>query len=202
MFEITLLNTVLFALLFLLTYYLIISFLTKRVIRFKYKKLFFYITLFSLFGVTGEVLVNTIYEIIFQVPLWEYRLYPAHDNSISYFFIFVWGSLGFYKYINDTQLSRYKFYNAIPPGLMMGFEAVFLELLYNGLYYLLFGDYIFYYLPENLGVFSHLSCLQVIPFYFMVGYIVSRLLTQQKKIGYNLSIIGFYWMIIVAFVFF
>jgi hypothetical protein len=85
----------------------------------------------------------------------------------------------------------------------MGMEAIFLEVLYNGLFLLFFGTYIFYYLPENLGPLSHLSCLQVIPFYFIVGFCVNALVNQQNKMGFGRSLIitlPFYWMIIITLV--
>ena len=83
----------------------------------------------------------------------------------------------------------------------MGAEAILIEILYNGAFLLLFGEYIFYYLPKNLGPLSHLSCLQVLPFYFMVGLVLTRLIHQQNKTGYNKDIIftvGFFWMTIFA----
>lgn len=205
MFEINTLNTALFSTLFGLTYYLLVSLYKKRLVRLELRKLLFYVTIFSLFGITGEVFVNTIYDHLFHVPLWEYRIFPAHDGDISYFFIYIWGLLGFYKYINDTALHSFEPKKHLVPGLVMGAEAIVLEILYNGLFLLFFGNYIFYYFPENLSFFSHLSCLQVIPFYFMVGFCVNALINQQNKIGYGRSLIitlPFYWMIIISFVFF
>lgn len=85
----------------------------------------------------------------------------------------------------------------------MSIEAVFLELAYNGIYLLLFGSYIFYYLPANLGPLSHISTLHVIPFYFVVGYFTDSMIRKQNKTGYGralLTTILFYWMVIIAFV--
>lgn len=198
--DITILNTTLFAAGFLLFFYLIVCLITKKLIRPNAIHLFSYITIFSLFGVVGEVFVNTLYLELMGSPLWEYRLFPAHNGNISYFFLFIWGSLGVYKYFSDyffikKPLSEFK------AGIVMGTEAVFLELIYNGTYRLIFGDYIFYYLPANLGPLSHLSCLQVIPFYFIVGFIVNKLIKQQNKTRVSKSLFAFYWMIIITFVF-
>jgi hypothetical protein len=201
MFETNLLNVSLFAILFLSAFYVVMCIYSRRILVPNYRKLLYYVTLFSLFGVVGEVLVNTLYSQFLGTPLWEYRLFPAHHGSISYFFIFVWGSLGFYRYITDLVFYSKKSYSEITMGVIMGVEAVFLELLYNGLYFFFFKNYIFYYLPSNLGILSHFSCLQVLPFYFVVGFFVSTLLQQHSLNGYKRTILVFYWMIILTFVF-
>ena len=205
MISITLLNVTAYSIGFSLVYYIGACIFVKRIIPIDLKKLIFYISLFCLFGVAGEVLVNNIYAHLFSIPLWEYRLFPAHDKDVSYFFLFVWGALGYYKYINDTAIHRFAPTRHILPGLIMGAEAIVLEVLYNGLFLLFFGSYIFYYFPDNLGFFSHLSCLQVIPFYFLVGLSTTALVNNQNKIGYGKNLLitlPFYWMIILALVLF
>ncbi len=87
----------------------------------------------------------------------------------------------------------------------MGIEAIALELIYNGLFYLLFGGYVFYYLPTNMGVLSHLSCWQVLPFYFMIGLVTSWVTKHYGKIGYDINVfptLAFFWMVIAALVLF
>ena len=198
---ITIISTTLFALGFLLIFYILVCIKAKHLVIPHSKTLFVYITIFSLFGIVGEVFVNTLYTAILGSPLWEYRLFPAHNGNISYFFLFIWGSLGVYKYFSDQVLfANYKL-TELQAGLLMGAEAVFLELLYNGVYFLIFGDYIFYYLPANLGPLSHLSCLQVIPFYFMVGFFATKLIAHHAKLPTSKSLYAFYWMIIITFVF-
>lgn len=202
MFEITLLNVTLYAVAFFFGYYLLVCAIKKRFIAIQPLKLFYYVSLFSLFGITGEAFVNTIWEYVMGEPLWEYYLFPLHGGDISYFFPLIWGALGFYKYVNDTAFHRYRPDQKIKPGVVMGTEAIFLELAYNGFYLLLFGSYIFYYLPANLGPLSHLSCLQVIPFYFVVGFFTDALIRKQNEVGYSkttLMTIAFYWMVMIAF---
>lgn len=201
MLPITPLYSIIFGLLFLSGYYLLVSAYTGKLVKVEPLKLLFYITLFSLFGISGEIVVNITWEQIFGWPLWEYRLFPLHHQHISYFFPLIWGMLGVYKYINDTALHTKASQSYIKGGLIMGVEAILLEIAYNGLFLLLFNEYIFYYLPANMGPLSHLSCWQVIPFYFMVGLVTSKLIQNQNTIGYNRSLysrIAFYWMVITA----
>lgn len=201
MFEVTLISTVLFGIVFCAFYYFLISIITGRLVPINVRKLIFYISIFCAFGIAGEIVVNTIWTILFGGPLWEYRLYPTTSGHISYFFPLVWGSLGYYKYINDTVWHQFHPEQRFIPGIIMGAEAIFLELIYNGLFLLLFGSYIFYYFPSNLGPLSHLSCLEVLPFYFMVGLVLHSLIQRQNKIGYHyrlVSTVGFLWMVIAA----
>ncbi len=201
MISISILSTTIFGVLFCAAYYALVCLIKRRWIKIEPKKLLFYVSLFCLFGIAGEIVVNTLWAYVFGEPLWEYRLFPTKNAHISYFFPLIWGSLGFYKYINDTVWHKFESNQIILPGIIMGAEAIFLEILYNGLFLLLFGEYIFYYLPANLGPLSHLSCLEVLPFYFMVGLVITKLVHVQNKIGYRRSIvftISFYWMVIAA----
>lgn len=201
MFEINILNTSLFALIFLGLFYAIVCVCHKKVIKLEFRRLLYYVTAFSLLGIIGEVFVNTLYTYFLGTPLWEYRLFPAHGGDISYFFLAVWGSLGFYKYVLDTVYKHTNTLSHVQAGLVMGSEAVFLELLYNGLFFLTFDNYIFFYFPTNVGPLSHLSCLQVIPFYFVFGYVVMKIIKQQEATRGSSTLIIFYWMIILTFVF-
>lgn len=205
MFEITVVNAVIFGVSFCALYYFLVSAYKKKFVSIHWRRLLFYVTLFSLFGIAGEVFVNNIWEYFFGWPLWEYRVFAAHDGDISYFFPLIWGALGFYKYVNDTVFHRFANHQHILPGVIMGAEAILLEILYNGSFLILFDEYIFYYLPDNMGPLSHLSCWQVIPFYFMVGFVVNELIVGQEKAGYRHRVllrIAFYWMVIGAIILF
>lgn len=201
-FEITILNVLIYTFFLLVVFYSLFCVLARNIIRPDVRKLLYYVSLFSLFGVVGEHFTNTAYEYVFGSPLWEYYLYPSHGGNITYFFLSVWGVLGFYTYFRDVAL-RSVTSSALYSGLILGAEAIAIELFVNGIYYLLFGNFIFYYLPANLGPLSHFSCLQVIPFYMIVGYVTGSLIKQQELWGYRgLRVtLGLFWMVIITFVF-
>ncbi len=203
MLEANLLNTILYCLSFSAIYYLGLSFYKKKIIPIEIPKLLFYISIFSVFGVAGEIVVNNLFLFFTDSTLWQYHLYPAHGGDVSYFFLGIWGALGFYKYLNDTALHPPIQNEIFKPAVIMGAEAIILELTYNGLFLLIFGQYIFYYLPANLGLLSHLSCLEVIPFYFAIGFCLSILIKKQNIIGYGKHLIitlPFLWMVIAALI--
>ncbi len=201
MLEVNLLNTILYCLAFSTLYYLGVSAYKRKLVPVNIPKLLFYISIFSVFGVAGEIVVNNLFLWITDSPLWVYELYPANGGDVSYFFLGIWGALGFYKYINDTALHPNAQADILKPAIIMGTEAIALELAYNGLFLLLFGQYIFYYFPANLGILSHLSCLEVIPFYFAVGFCLSFLIKKQNEMGYGKHLIitlPFLWMVTAA----
>lgn len=203
MFEINVLNTILYSVGLLVVFYAFFCIVAKQLLHPEWKKLVYIVFLFSLFGVIGEDFVNTVYPLIFGAPLWEYRLYPAHSGNITYFFPFVWGTLGFYTYWRSVVFLHNSSMNTLKSGLLLGTEAIFIELIVNIPYHILFGDYIFYYLPANLGPLSHFSCLQVIPFYMLVGITTANMVEQQEKMHYKhfRTTILMYLMIMVTFVY-
>lgn len=202
--EVTLGSALAYTIGFSVLYYLGLSLYVRRLVRVEPRKLALYVAVFCVFGVSGEILVNNVWKIVFDEQLWQYQLFPAHSGDISYFFFFIWGGLGYYRYLNDVAIHNFKSNEYLRPGLIMGAEAVVLELAYNGLFYLIFGSYVFYYLPANLGPLSHLSCFEVIPFYFLVGVFTSRLLAIERVSSrYDfLALLAFYAMVTITLVFF
>lgn len=201
MFEMSILNVTIFGLSWLFLFYLIASLLFGCFIKVEYKKFFFYITIFSLFGVVGEIFVNSMYQQFTGSFLWSYHLYPVHGGHISSMFIFIWGSLGAYKYLSEVLLKKFNLIKDYSGGLIMSLEAILLELLYNTTFFFFFNDYIFYYFPENLGPLSHFSCLQVLPFYFIFGFVVTKLIAHQETAGFKRTLFTFYWFILLTIVF-
>lgn len=195
------LPAVAYGILFSLAYYVLLSLYARRFIRIDFWKLVSYVSIFCVFGVAGELFTNTLWRAAFGQYLWQYHFLPTHDGSVSYFFPLIWGALGYYKYLNDQVLHRFAPERLILPGIIMGAEAIILEIAYNGLFLLIFGDYIFYYLPGNLGPLSHLSCLEVIPFYFIVGVVTNMLIAQLRETGSRFRTfvtLCFYWMLIAS----
>jgi hypothetical protein len=173
----------------------------RGLIRFEPRKFTYSVTLFILLGATGEAFVNSTWYVIFGWPLWEYRLYPTHGGDISLFFPMIWGIFGVYSYMREQVGGRWFEKNSLISILALGAEAILLELFVNVPYKAIFGDYIFYYTPANLGPFSHYSCLQVIPFYAAVSIATRKLTEVQEAAGYQhiRSTLVLYVMVILSF---
>lgn len=183
-------------------FYIGFAAVTRRWPRLESRRLSYTVVMFMLFGAAGEEVVNNAWHITFGSPLWKYHLYPVGDGDISYFFFLIWGLFGFYSYLRDQSFPDFGRSGTAFGAVVFGIEAILLELAVNVPYYALFGDYIFYYLPANLGPLSHFSCLQVIPFYMAIAFASRRLIAVQEAAGYRhlKSTLCFYVMVMVAFV--
>jgi hypothetical protein len=154
-------------------------------IRFEPRKFVYSVTLFILLGATGEAFLNSMWDIVFGWPLWEYRLYPAHGGDISLFFPMIWGIFGTYSYLRDQVVGGMHLGGGPLSMVVIGAEAILLELSVNMPYGAIFGDYILSYTPANLGPFSHYSWLQFIPFYAAIAVATLKLTEVQEIAQYR-----------------
>jgi hypothetical protein len=202
LFPITIPGVMVYGVVLAAAFYLSIAALTRRWPRLEAHSLSYAVVMFMLFGAAGEEVVNKAWNAVFGSPLWQYRLYPAQDGDISYLFFQVWGLFGFYSYLRDRAFPAFGRSGTAWSALVFGIEAIVLELAVNVPFHALFGDYIFYYLPTNLGPLSHFSCLQVVPFYMAIAFASRRLIAVQEAAGYRhlKCTLGFYLMVMVAYV--
>lgn len=129
-------------------------------------------------GVFGEVFIDTLYNFIFGVPLWEYHLLPKHNAYTSYYSLFVWGLYGFHLYLFHGHLKNHHIDSTKNLALIISVEAIILEVIFNVSFFILSGKFIFYYIPNDLG---HFTSLQAVPFYFLAGVIIDKTLKRFKE---------------------
>lgn len=137
-----------------------------------------YATSVAVVGVFGEVLVDSLYQLVFGTPLWQYRVLPIHNAYTSYYSPVIWGMYGFYLYLLHDGLCEYCAHSIRPLTIFIAIEAIALELVLNLSYLAIFNQYIFYYLPDGLW---HLSAFQVIPFYFAAGLVIAGFARRCKS---------------------
>ncbi|MDZ7753371.1 MAG: hypothetical protein U5S82_17435 [Gammaproteobacteria bacterium] len=103
--------------------------------------------------------------------LWEYRILPNHHGYGTDLGPITWPWYGFHLYLLDQVLSARRLHAQGPVvrGGMTGVDGPLLEILGNGLFLLIFGQYVFYYFPGDLG---HLTSLLVIPHYALAGMVL------------------------------
>lgn len=144
-----------------------------------YKYALLYITTVALLGVFGEVLIDSLFVIARGEPLWEYHLLPIHNAYTSYYSLCIWGMYGFYLYIfHDFLKGKRSKLSSKHLFIIVGVEAILLEIAINTLYLAIYGDYIFYYLPSDLW---HLTSVQAIPFYFLLGTVISKCIKRFRR---------------------
>jgi hypothetical protein len=185
------LSVTLFSFAWFLFFYSLFSLLCKRFVVVGVGALL-YVTTLILIGVFGEVFTNTLLQVFFGQTLWEYHFLPIHGGYTSLYSIFLWGAYGFYLYLAHTfmQQQQYVLPNTVLAGIV-AIEAIVFEIAVNGLFFLLFGSYIFYYFPGDL---LHFSSFVAFPCYFLAGLVVLKTLRVFKTrprffIAMNLALV-------------
>lgn len=187
------LSLFLFTLFCITVIYLLNAFLAHRFKKINYKYALLYITTVALLGVFGEILIDSLFKIFIGRPLWEYHLLPIHNGYTSYYSLAIWGMYGFYLYIfHDFLSGKRSRLSKKYITVIVGLEALALEIAINTLYLAFFGDYIFYYLPND---FWHLTSVQAIPFYLLLGIVISKCIERFRKdfkffIAMNISLVS------------
>lgn len=167
---------VLFTVAWIVAIYLFNSAFARRLKKIEIKIALLYITSIALIGVFGEVFSDSFYSAIFNQPLWLYRVLPIHDGFTSMYSIVLWAMYGFYLYLLHDNLSAHN-HSDTTFAAIISIEAIVLEILINVSHLLIFGGYIFYYLPSDLW---HLTSIQAIPFYFLAGLVVTKSIKRLK----------------------
>ncbi|HVU75264.1 MAG TPA: hypothetical protein VHD38_00260 [Candidatus Paceibacterota bacterium] len=165
-----------FSLLWIIALYFVNSLFAQKLKRIDARQAAAYISSVMLLGVFGEVLMDSFYALLFGRPLWVYHLLPIHYAYTSYYSLFIWGMYGFHLYLlHDTLHGRIE--RTLPLAWLICAEALLLEIVFNATSLLVFGQYIFYYLPQDLW---HLTSIQVIPVYLLAGVLVVRLVRSVR----------------------
>ncbi len=164
-----------FSIVWIILIYVGNCFLQRRILFPDCRVISVYASTTILIGVFGEVFLNSVYFFIFNKPLWLYHLLPVHSSYTSLYSIFIWGLYGFHLYLFHDNLKKYKISSVRALSLIIAVEAVILEVLFNSSYFVLTGQYIFYYLPGDIW---HFTSLQAIPLYFLGGVVLVKSLKK------------------------
>jgi hypothetical protein len=131
-------------------------------------KILLYVSTMAALGLLGEVIFDSAYRFVFGRPLWLYRIAPIHHGYTSLYSFFLWGTVGFYLYLLHDTLKEKGITSRFVLAGVFCLEAILLEAAVNVSYHLLFGGYIFYYLPSDLW---HFTSVQTLPLYLLAGLI-------------------------------
>ncbi len=124
-----------------------------------------------------EVIVNTTYSYFVGEKLWEYRVYPRHDQNVSLLAPIIWFAYGIHIYFADQTMNL-----RLPKGrkgdvtrsIITGVDApLIFEVTGNLVFLALIDEYYAYYLPGELW---HLTSVRVIPLYMLGIFIGLRVL--------------------------
>lgn len=136
-----------------------------------------YISTVAMIGIFGEIFVDTIYEYIFGIPLWRYNILPIHNAYTSEYAIVLWGIYGFYLYLLHDSLGKWSENRQRQLALIFAFEALVLEAIVELASKVAFGEYFYYYYPDDLW---HISTIQNFPFYLICGFLIVKTINRFK----------------------
>ncbi len=171
-------------------------FLQKKLLIPDVKMMSLYIATVTLIGAFGEVFLSTVYTFIVGHPLWVYHFLPIHHAYTSYYSFFMWGLYGFHLYLLHGHLKNNKIFSDKTLALIISCEAVFLEVVYNLSFLVLFNQYIFYYASPDLW---HLSSLQAVPLYFLAGLVIVKTLRRFSQDPRFFTIMSYLFVIVFIF---
>lgn len=153
-------------------------FLLPRKHELNFRLLALYISFMAMLGPVGEVFVGTFYEAAFGSPLWQYEIFPIHTAYTSLYAPVIWGVAGAYVYYTHEILRVWSQRPKLHKATLHMFETITVEALLNISFLALTGGLIFYYTPGDLW---HITSLQTLPFYFVLGLIVIVSMKRMRE---------------------
>lgn len=161
-------HLVAFIIIWITSIYAVNCLYARKLIKIDWTKAALYMSSTALLGMMGEIVIDTIYSAISGRLLWEYHVLPIHHTYTSKYSFFLWAMVGFHVYLLHKTLASKGIRSLNKLALIFSIEAIILDGLVNLSYLLVFGDYIYYYLPGDL---FHLTSFQTLPFYLLAGYV-------------------------------
>lgn len=143
---------------------------------------------FASLGAMGfEILVDSAWSHLFGQPIWTYHVLPLHGGHTSVLGLIGWPLYGFYIYMLHENLARNpkirRFDTPLCKSVLIGMDAMAVEIGLNLLSILAFGSYIFYY---HSGEFFHFTALVIFPIYVVIGSFLLWVLGKFK--AFNKSV--------------
>jgi hypothetical protein len=151
---------------------------SRRLIKIQPGKAILYMSSLAMIGVYSEIFCNTVYVHLFNDRLWYYNFLPMHHGYTSQYAPVIWGAMGLYIYLVHQRYEKnWTSRQLIILSAIFSIETVIMEGLAVASSRIFLSDYIFYYNP---GHFLHLTSLQSIPFFFLVGILTLNTLRWFK----------------------
>ena len=123
-------------------------------------------------GLMLEVGCGWLHLLLFGEPLWQYRVMPAHGGFTSQYNFGLWPLYGAHLYFFHQARASWRLSRVGEFWLSAGKSVLsgpLLEIAINAFFLLCFGQYFFYYFPDDLW---HLTSLAVIPYYAVSSLIL------------------------------
>jgi hypothetical protein len=159
------------------------------------KLLILYVLYMAMLGPVGEIFVGTLYNLVIGHPLWQYKVAPTHHAYTSLYAPVIWSISGAYLYCIHEHVRLFSQKSKWLQAFGRMLETIIVEAALNVCFWIISGGLIFYYLPADL---FHVTSLQTLPFYFILGLIVMKSMKRLRKdpVFYS-ALFGFLAFVIV-----
>jgi len=177
--------------------YIVSCLRSRKVRKIQPSRVMLYVSSLAMIGALSEIFCDTVYVRLFHDRLWYYRFLPVHHGYTSQYSPVIWGALGLYLYLVHSRYEeKWTRRQLIILSAFFSIETVIMEGLAVASSRIFLGDYIFYYNPGNL---FHVTSLQSIPFFFLVGILTFQALHWFKAQPLFFTVISTYVTGIVLF---
>lgn len=151
---------------------------SRKVRKIHLSRALLYMTSMAMIGALSEIFCDTIYVHLFHYRLWFYQFLPIHHGYTSQYSPVIWGALGLYLYLMHHKYERWTRKELFVLSAVFSVETVAMEGLSVFFSKFFLGKYLFYYNPGNLW---HVTSLQSIPFFFLVGILTLQTIHWFKS---------------------
>jgi hypothetical protein len=176
--------------------YIVSCLRSRKIIKIQPSRLILYISSLAMIGALSEIFCDTVYVHLFHDRLWYYRFLPIHHAYTSQYSPVIWGAMGLYLYLKRPEDEKWTRKQLIILSAFFSIETIIMEGLAVASSRVFLGNYIFYYNPGNL---FHVTSLQSIPFFFLVGILTFQALRWFKAQPLFFTVISAYVTAIVLF---
>ncbi|MFC2171600.1 hypothetical protein ACFLU6_03095 [Acidobacteriota bacterium] len=175
---------------FLPLIYLSLSLIARKCIPLNMPKLVLFMGTVFLCAILAECVVDSLFVILIERPAWEYHIWPVHHGYTSGVGMFMWPLYGFYVYLLHFLLKEVELLaplnNDIVKALILGADAMFLEILANFFALIFFHTFHFYYLRNDL---YHFTTAEIFISYVLCGFVGFKILALlDRRERYRLPI--------------
>lgn len=158
--------------------YIFSCLIARKLRKIHLSRVLLYMASLAMIGALSEIFCDTIYVHLFHYRLWYYQFLPVHHAYTSQYSPVIWSAMGFWIYLLHHKYEKWTQRELVILSVIFSLETIVIEGLSNGFSKLFLGKILFYYNPGNLW---HVTSLQSIPFFFLVGILTLQTIHWFKS---------------------
>lgn len=164
--------------------YLINSFFVRQFLKIDIPTLILYVGVVFCCAILIEITVNTLFTWVLDRPAWLYKIFSVHNGYTSASAPVLWTIYAFHLYLfhQVIKIKDSKFLdNNLTKAVLVGMDAMILEVFANTFSLLFFDSYYFYYLRGDLNHFTTIEIFIPYVVCSFFGLSLLSFLNQEHK---------------------